>query len=535
MRSSRFLGAAALLLLGSCGDNGSPAPAADGGLDASVSTTPVLRPRSTPIEYVGLTVEKPITADAFAAFVGGLAGDAVRAGHGHHDLALQPGLLLSADVDPRTADQVVVALDMVPPGAGAARRPVARVPLSFAYASVYLDAVRAAFEETTARLASHRDTQPWHLELNTTSVNGGHLTLVAAYDPVNGASMAVSTENPHTSLRPGQVNRPAFEGDPFETISGTVSFELSRDEFAFFTNRAYGVTSGAAQNFHDFQLEPHNWLRLTVTPRLADQVVDVAFEVLTVDGRRVPLARAPASYIAGDQFQQNVFRLVDDMNAQEAAAHGSSTAWTAPFYYDDPAGGGVVTVVAHGRRGVFSIDYAVESPTHTLRDVPFVPIQSDLVLPRELPTVSNSCADMDSSTALRSHVRLRFAASSTVRSSPSLHSPLRGPVWFDVYRAQDVTITGPNAGAQAVTSFHFDDVDLTNPAVSPEFDLPGELGAGAHQILGFMDVNHNADADGGNASPDTGDPVTLPIGSYNVQCAQQTLTLEFALLLPPGQ
>ncbi len=511
--------------------DGSTTPATG---DGGAAVTTLMRPRSEPIEYVGITIERPVTDADFVAFFDPLLGDALRAGRGHRDLELQPGLLLTAAVDARTADQAVVAVDMVPPTpAGAARRPVLRAPFSFAYGRVYVDAVRAAFAETNRRLAAREDTQPWHLELNSTSANGGHVTIAVAYDGAGASTLTFTNENPRTSLRPGQVNHAAFRGDPYESISGTVSFTLSRDEFAFFTNRAYGITSGAAQNFRDFQLEPHNWLRLTVSPRLQDQVVDVGFEVITLDGRRVPLARAPASYLAGDQFQQNVFRLVDNMNAQEARQRGSSTPWTGSFYYDDPAGGGVVSVVAHGRRGVFSIDYAVESPTHPLRDVEFVPIQSDLVLPRELPRVANSCAEMDSSTALRGRARLRFSASSTVRTSPAQHGPLRGPVWFDVYRAEDVTIVGPNAGARPVTSFHVERVDLTDASQQPEFELPDELSAGTYQILGFMDTNGNADPM--NPNPDAGDPVTLPIGAYNVQCAQQTLQVEFALLLPPDR
>jgi hypothetical protein len=75
-------------------------------------------------------------------------------------------------------------------------------------------------------------------------------------------------------------------------------------------------------------------------------MVDVGFEIITVDGRRVQVAKAPASYVAGEQFQQNVLRMVDNMNAQEAAAPGSSLSFTAPFHYEDPEGGGVVKVIA---------------------------------------------------------------------------------------------------------------------------------------------------------------------------------------------
>ncbi len=196
----------------------------------------------------------------------------------------------------------------------------------------------------------------WYLAYQTVSANGGFLEISVAYDEDTRAiSTTFSTENPRTSLEAGLVNTPAFAGDPWEKIAGTVYFALSRDEFGFFSHRAYGTTTGAAQNFHDFQLVPHNWLRLTVTPDVADEMVNVAFEVVTLSGERIPVARAPALYVAGDQFQQNVFRMVDNMVAQERERPGSSTPFRVPFHYDDPEGGGVVRVIAEGKDGEFRI------------------------------------------------------------------------------------------------------------------------------------------------------------------------------------
>ena len=75
----------------------------------------VLRPRSQPIEFVGLTVKKRVDVAGFEALVGPIFGEAARAGRGHKDFELQPGLFLTVDADPRTAEQVIVRLDMVPP------------------------------------------------------------------------------------------------------------------------------------------------------------------------------------------------------------------------------------------------------------------------------------------------------------------------------------------------------------------------------------------------------------------------------------
>ena len=327
------------------------------------------------------------------------------------------------------------------------------------------------------------------------------------------------------------VNTPAFAGDPWEKIAGTVYFALSRDEFGFFSHRAYGTTTGAAQNFHDFQLVPHNWLRLTVTPDVADEMVNVAFEVVTLSGERIPVARAPASYVAGDQFQQNVFRMVDNMVAQERERPGSSTPFRVPFHYDDPEGGGVVRVIAEGKDGEFRIAYSIETPSRRLRDVDFVPYVGavDLTPP---PTTEPTCADLGSRPADSGRFVLSFAASETVRTSPNLTSPLRGFVNVSVFRAEDVTITGPREGTHSVATLDIPNVDITDPAATAQYEMPFDLPAGEYQILGFMDIDGNAVP--GDEDPDAGDPVALPIGAYTLSCARQPVTVEFALLLPEG-
>ena len=48
-----------------------------------------------------------------------------------------------------------------------------------------------------------------------------------------------------------------------------------------------------------------------------------------------------------------------------------------------------------------------------------------------------------------------------------------------------------------------------------------------------MDIDGNADPEA--PGPDEGDPVTLPIGGYPLECAVQPIVVEFALLLPPGR
>jgi len=516
-----------LALVGALAISCSPAP-----IEPSEET---FRPRSTPVEYVGLTLERPFADEAeLVALLDPIFGGAAMSGAGHHELEIHPGIFLTVTPDNRTPEQAVVTLEMDPSReADVGRRIVLQVPVSFRYGGVYLSAVRSALQRTMEVIAGGEPMAPYHLEYHVVSPNGGELTLETEWTA--GATSGVVrfiTAAPRTSLAPGAVNTPAFGGDPYEQLGGTVFFELSIDEFSFFSNRAYGISSGALQNFTDFRLQPHNWLRLTVTPRLEDALVDVGFEVIAPDGSRVPFARAPASVVAGEQFQQNVIRMVDDMLAAEAVEAGSSRPFEVSFYYDDPEGGGVVSVIASGRGGVFNIAYTVASPARALADVDFVPYQGAIDIPATLPT-PRTCAEVGSTEALSGRFHVRFDASSTVRGSANLTSPLIGNIWGSVYRAEDVTIAGPNDGASAVASFQFEDVDITAGLSAETYVIDTLILGGNYQILGFMDIDGNADLT--SPDPDDYDPVAIPIGGFPMRCAEEPITVEFALLLPAGR
>jgi hypothetical protein len=306
---------------------------------------------------------------------------------------------------------------------------------------------------------------------------------------------------------------------------------VSRDNFDFFVNRAYGLSAGKAQNFEDFELVPHNWLRLTVTPQLDDDRVDVGFEVVTVDGDRVAVAAAPASLIAGEQFMQSVFRMIDDAAASEAESPGSAGRWEVPFYYDDPEGGGVVEVIAQGEGAETRIAYSIESPKRELAEVDFVPYQGTVDVPDDWDAPPPSCEESGSVAAPNGHFEVEFVASSTVLGS-DLEAPLRGTVVGSVYRSEDVRITGPIEGSSAVASFRFEDIDVVD-GPSRRARIDEELPAGDYQILGFLDIDGNADP--AAPDPDTGDPVFIPIGGFTLECEVQNVTAEFALTLPEGR
>ena len=109
----------------------------------------------------------------------------------------------------------------------------------------------------------------------------------------------------------------------------------------------------------------------------------------------------------------------------------------------------------------------------------------------------------------------------------TITDPLRGNVWGSVFRDEDVTIGGPIDGAVAVADFHFDNVDVTDSLDSTSYLIDTVLPAGQYQILGFMDIDANS-VDG----PDVGDPVMIPIGAFELACAEQPVIAEFALLMP---
>lgn len=534
------LALAGLTLLPACqSEDDPPDPPVDQPTDPEPEPCPApeatpdtaIRPRARPIEYVGLTVTREVDRETFLDLAGPLFGDPAAAGEGHLDHPLQPGVLLTVEPDPRTTEQVIARVDLVSSTDPQDRRTIARVPVSLAYGELYIAAVDAALAQA-ARVAADDPGggQPWWIEHRARTPNGGSLDLRLDAAPGRAPTLSLTVNTPSTSLADGEINTPAFTGEPYETIAGTVWFELGRDEFDFFVERAYGVTESAGQNFRDFQLKPHDWLRLTVTPELAAERVDVAFEVITPDGRRLPFARSPASYVAGDLFKQGVLRMVDNMLDQEAIAPGSSTAWTVPFHYDDPAGGGVVRVVAQGQGGTFRIAYAVESPIHPLRDVEYLPYAQRFEIPTEFPEVETDCAEYGSEAAAQGYFTVTFDASTTVRNSRNLDAPLRGNIWGSVFRASDVAGTGPIEGARAVADFHFEDVDLTDRDALPAFRLDTQLTAGRYQLLGFIDIDGNADPDA--PDPDRGDPVTIPIGAYALECAEQPVRVEFAILRP---
>ena len=476
------------------------------------------------MEWVGFHAEVPWAPADFHGLVSGLIGPDAAKGNFVTNQKVTEGIFLGGSAETATTAQSRVSLTF-DDGSGTPRT-LAIVPASFAVGDVFLTTIDAALAKMQADNAAKPGSgEAFLLQYKVVSPQGGTFTL-GVHGDSGVYSLVLDVASPPTNLTAGKIGTPVSTADPYDTVDGTVWFHLTKDDFDFFASHAYGSDGTAAQNFHDFALEPHDWLRLNVDPHLQDKYVSVGFEVLSKDGTRTPIAKAPASILAGSLFQAMVDRSMKTMLSQEAAKAGSSTPWQVPFFYDAPVGGGVVQVIAQGAAGVFQIAYAVEAPQHTLVDVPFVAYENVNVTPPD-PSASQACDKLGNAGIVPSSqgaFSITFTASDVVRNSPDLHQPLVGDIDCSVFHAEDVTIAGPKMGAQEVNEFVVPHADLTDPQKPPTY-LTGIYPAGDYQILCNQDFN-------GNANVDVGEPITLPIGAFTVACNVNPVTVQFALLDP---
>ena len=114
---------------------------------------------------------------------------------------------------------------------------------------------------------------------------------------------------------------------------------------------------------------------------------------------------------------------------------------------------------------------------------------------------------------------LFFAMSSDAKASPKLVSPAFGKFVGDVYRFEDVSETGPLAGATAVAPVELADVDLRSKMatqVAAQTVQTVALAPGKYVSLGFLDVN-------ASGVRDAGDPVTAGLtNQFEVVAGQST-------------
>lgn len=495
---------------------GCPAPKKDAPAETSSAS-----------EWVAYQTEVPITPAEFDALASTLIGADAQAGHFMAQKNVNGAFFVTSEQEPSTPDQVRLTFSL--DDGTNTLRPIAVSPASYSIGKAFISIVDAAMAKMQADQPSQGET--FELAYNVSSTQGGKLSLtVKGLDNVYMLSLKVTT--PKTSLASTHVGQATNFADPTDSISGTVWFTMSKNEFDFFVDHAYGKGATGRQNFVDFHLVPYDWLRLSVKPRLDEGMVDVGFEAILKDGSRIPVAKAPASVNAGDTFHSIVDRLMKNTMEQEKTAAGSSAAWTAPFYYDHPEGGGVVQVIAQNTRGIFSVAYSVETPQHVLKDVPFVPYKQ-VNLPKPKPSDTAACYELGDPNivqSLQGRFDITFTVSDVIKNNLANGQGLTGTIYCSVFHASDVTVTGPTCPIDVceVHSFSIEAADLlSNTAITtlqPSLDQP-TLAAGEYQVLCSQHIN-------GSETSEKGNPVTLPIGGFQLACNKTPITVEFALLNP---
>ena len=500
----------ALLAVVGCKDSNNAKP-----IDAGTDAGPTASGSDTPMEWVGYHTEVPLAPTDFHALASGLFGTDAQAGT-FTSKEITPGFTIASSAETATPTQSRITFTF---DDGGTPRTLAIVPASFTVGTVFVNTLDVALATMQADEAQQAGSgESWFIEYRVASPMGG--TMSFGVRAGNGVyTLVVDIQSPQTSLIVGNVGKATnTTGGPVDSVSGTVNFHLTKDEFDYFVDHAYGQGATGSQNFKDFQLVPHTWLRLTVTPDLNDKLIDVGFQVLLADNTtRIDLAKAPASILAGDTFHSLVDRNMETMLAQEATKAGSSTPWTAPFFYNQPSGGGVVQVVAQGAAGLFQIAYAVESPLHPLTDVPFVAWKPVTIT----PDPPSTCDQQGHTLAQQGVFQMTFSASSVILNNPM--GPLTGTLFCSIYHASDVSVTGPVNGAISVQDFNIPNADLSGQ--NPPTFTSATLYDGDYQVLCFQDRT-------GVGMPAMNDPVTLPIGSFPIACDVNPIDVEFALLDP---
>jgi hypothetical protein len=476
-------------------------------------------------EWVAFHIEIPYAGSDFHSLISGLIGANAQAGKFIQNQEVSPGVYLGAVADPSTPEQsrISLAFDDGTP----VHRTLALVPASFTVGAIFATTIDAAVTTMQSEeAASPGSSESYLLQYQVTSPMGGTFSL-GVHGVLGVFSLVLDVATPPTNLAVAKIGTPATSTTPYDLINGTVYFHSSQDDFDYFVQHAYGADATAGQNFQDFSLVPHTWLRLTVTPHLSQKFVNVAFQVLANDGTRTPVAQAPASILAGKAFQTLVDHNMSTMSAQESKKAGSSYPWSAPFYYDDPQGGGVVEVDATGAAGVFVLDYTVQSPRHVLTEVPFNAYEPVTIVPPEagVTAACNKLGNPGIVSAAEGAFDITFGVSDVIMSSDA-GGPLVGPIFCSTYKQSDVTVAGPNPGAVALQNFSVASASFQPGAPAPHY-LTGNLPDGEYQILCGQDLKHN-----GNIG--FGDPVTLPVGGFTIACNVNPITVQFALLDPQG-
>lgn len=483
-----------------CKGDGDEQPAAAADDPAAPHTLPE---GAVGTEYVRFTLGEQLAPDALLLRLDALLGEEAPGTDGLLPYELGGGLVVSRAVGPND-DAGVGRLRYQIRDREGQLRDVAAVPVSLALGARFRALVRTALTRMDAYLEQPdaESDKPIQLELRAHGASGGHVALRVS-GPKEALRLTHVVRGPHLLIGEENHGAPVASAKDWTSIAMTVGFRVRQDELNFFVDKAYGRGKAEGQSFDHFVLgAPHDWTNVTVTPWIGTvPAVRVAFEATLEDGSRLPFASAPASDDMGAQFIELVNAAMTAMQNSEAQSEGTAESFEIPYFYDDPEGG-VVQVRVHGHDGVFDIFYDLETARTPNGQAPPV-----VAPPRE---AEEGTGDGEYGTG---KLAVTFVASDLVLASNRLTSPLVGTVHAAIYRASDVEITGPVAGAQSLASVRVDEADLQGGARSIPI-LTDDLPAVPIMVLGFFDVNGNA-VDG-DEEPDAGDPVTVPLAEYQV-------------------
>jgi hypothetical protein len=494
-RSMAILLGTALLLAGvACETQGTSDPNRDPGDQTR------LPPDTVGTEYLHVTLGEAMEPEALFSFLHALF-DTERSGEAFPH-AVPGGLVVARVADPNDIDGVS-RLRYQMPGKSGELLDLASVPVSQAMGQRFTLIIESAWERMTAYLGQddadpNRETD---ISFTAHSDMGGRVTL-RVLGVGSSLRLVHEVRGPHLLIADQSHGESATVSGDWTRIGLTVGFIVRKDQLNFFVDKAYGRGQAEGQSFDHFILgPPHDWLNVTVTPWIGlVPAVQVSFEAILEDGERIPYAAAPASDDMGAQFIEVVNGAMTAMTAQEREEPGSGTPFEIPYFYDNPEGS-VVQVRVVGEDGVYTIYYDLTSVPVPNGDPP--------------PEVEPGEIDQDGGTGYDGLGKLNvtFQASDLVQESEYLDAELQGEIWANVFRSEEVLVTGPMEGAEVLASIHVPFADLRDGLRSVPV-ITGDIPAVRVKILGFCDVDGNADPD--EPGPEPGDPVTVPLKEFQV-------------------
>ncbi len=451
-------------------------------------------------EYLHITLGEAMEADALVELLHALFDEEAPAGAFPHEVP--GGLVVTRVTDPNDMDGVS-RLRYQMPGKSGELRDVASVPVSQAMGQRFTLIVESVWERMSAYLGQEDADQARETNIDITahSDTGGHITL-RVLGVGSSFRLVHEIRGPHVVIGDVSHGIPATSTGDWTTLGLSIGFKVRKDQLNFFVDKAYGRGQAEGQSFDHFILgPPHDWLNVTVTPWFGlVPAVNVSFEAILEDGSRIPYAAAPASDVMGAEFIEVVNGAMTAMTAQEEASPGSSTPFEIPYFYDDPDGS-VVQVRVVGKDGVFIIFYdLISAPVPNGDPPPEVELS---------PTSPDGGVDGEG----QGKLNVTFQASELVQESEFLDAELECEIWANVFRADEVLVTGPIEGAEVLANIHVPYADLRGGIRSVPI-ITEDLPVTRVKILGFCDVDGNADPD--DPGPDDGDPVTVPLTEFQV-------------------